>query len=280
MSKEKVCGIYCIENLVNGKKYVGQSVNIYDRKFHHFNELRNGTHHNEFLQHDYNIHKEENFIFYIIKECSKELLDKYEILYIEKFNLLNRDFGYNINPGGAAPHKFSDLELKKRSDSIKEKWNVMDRNTKTRILTSLQDGYKMWINNITEEEKMVLYKRRSATMRSKSQEEKDKINQKRIESRTKTISNRSPERDEEIRKHYSEASKKRWDNTPSETKEALRQTVIKSVYCPQLDRKFDSIKDASTFTSVPSSNIVKVCRGERKYAGKMEDGTQLTWIYL
>ena len=208
-----------------------------------------------------------------------ELIDINKI-NIEKFNLLNRDFGYNINPGGAAPHKFSDLELKKRSDSIKEKWNVMDRNTKTRILTSLQDGYKMWINNITEEEKMVLYKRRSVTMRSKPQEEKDKINQKRIESRAKTISNRSLERDEEIRKHYSEASKKRWDNTPPETKEALRQTIIKSVYCPQLDRKFDSIKDASIFTSAPSSNIVKVCKGERKYAGKTEDGTQLTWIYL
>ena len=31
MAKEKICGIYCIENLVNHKKYIGQSVNIYTR---------------------------------------------------------------------------------------------------------------------------------------------------------------------------------------------------------------------------------------------------------
>ena len=28
---EKISGIYCIENIVNGKKYVGKSNNIYKR---------------------------------------------------------------------------------------------------------------------------------------------------------------------------------------------------------------------------------------------------------
>ncbi len=38
---EKVCGIYCIENKVNGKKYVGQSIDIYKRWKQHRNELNN-----------------------------------------------------------------------------------------------------------------------------------------------------------------------------------------------------------------------------------------------
>lgn len=31
MSEEKICGIYCIENIINGKKYIGQSINIFSR---------------------------------------------------------------------------------------------------------------------------------------------------------------------------------------------------------------------------------------------------------
>lgn len=280
MAKEKVCGIYCIENLINGKKYIGQSVDINDREYHHFNSLRNGTHYNEFLQNEYDLYNEENFIFYIVVECSEDLLDYYEILYIEKFNLLNKNFGYNINPGGANPHYFSEIELQKRSDSIKKKWKTMDDETRCHILNSLQDGYNKWKECITEEEKDALYKRRTETMKSKTSDEIKLINEKRIESRKETIKNRSLEREEEIRKIYSESSKLRWDNTPLEVKEALRQTVIRPVYSPQLDMKFESVKAASVFSSVPSSNIVKVCKGERNYAGKLIDGTKLTWLYI
>ena len=31
MSREKICGIYKIENLVNGKVYIGKSLDIYKR---------------------------------------------------------------------------------------------------------------------------------------------------------------------------------------------------------------------------------------------------------
>ena len=280
MTKEKICGIYCIENLVNGKKYIGQSVDIEDRKYHHFNSLKNGIHYNEFLQQDYNIYKKESFSFYIVVECAEDMLDAYEILYIAKFNLLDKNIGYNINPGGACPHEFSEFELKKRSNSIKQKWDVMDDQTREHIIQSLQNGYQEWIKNITDEEKAELYKRRSITTMLKTKDEKDAINKKRTESIKKTIANRTQERENEVREHYSEASKKRWENTSQDIKEKLRQAIIRPVYCPQLDRIFESIREASIFTSVPSSNIVKVCKGERTYAGKLEDGTKLTWMYI
>lgn len=280
MAKEKICGIYCIENLINGKKYIGQSVDVYDREYHHFNSLKNGTHHNEFLQTEYDLYHEDNFVFYIIIECSEDLLDHYEILYIEKFNLLDKNFGYNISPGGANPHYFSDIELQKRSDSIKKKWEMMDDETRFHVLNSLQAGYDQWRKSVTDEEKADLYKRRTETMKSKTSDEMMLINQKRVLSYKEAIKNRSQEREDEIKKIYSESSKLRWNNTTLEIKEALRQTVIRSVYSPQLDMTFESVKAASTFSSVPSSNIVKVCKGERRYAGKLIDGTQITWMYV
>ena len=156
----------------------------------------------------------------------------------------------------------------------------MDDDTKIHILTSLQDGYNKWKANITDEEKADLYKRRDETMKSKTADEIQSINMKRIASWRETVGNRSPEREEEIRNIYRASSKLRWENTPAEVKEALRQTTIRAVYCPQLNKRFESIKEASIFSSVPSGNIVQVCKGNRNYAGKLPDGTKLTWMYV
>lgn len=43
------CGIYCIINLVNGKKYVGSSVDIYGRLHEHLHNLRHNRAHNAHL---------------------------------------------------------------------------------------------------------------------------------------------------------------------------------------------------------------------------------------
>ena len=50
MAKEKICGIYCIENIINHKKYIGQSQNVFRRMYNHKNLLRNNKHHNSYLQ--------------------------------------------------------------------------------------------------------------------------------------------------------------------------------------------------------------------------------------
>ena len=47
-----VSGIYKITNLLNGKVYVGQSQNVFERKIQHFTALRNGNHENREMQKD------------------------------------------------------------------------------------------------------------------------------------------------------------------------------------------------------------------------------------
>ena len=43
-------GIYKIENKVNGKVYIGQSIDINTRWYNHRKELNGNRHHNEHLQ--------------------------------------------------------------------------------------------------------------------------------------------------------------------------------------------------------------------------------------
>ena len=100
MAKEKICGIYCIENLVNSKKYIGSSINIKNRWYSHKTSLKKGLHHSYKLQRAWNKYGEENFEFKILKEIEidqiKELR-KIEQNYLDKFQSYNFKFGYNVN---------------------------------------------------------------------------------------------------------------------------------------------------------------------------------------
>lgn len=140
------CGwIYCITNLVNGKKYVGQTRNKggYKCRWDDHKKLlrankhvgRNGK--ADHLQNAWNKYGEENFDFILLheiisnteEEC-KNKLDELEIHYIKTWKLLNRDLGYNIADGGGASNNFAGktkeemIEIKsKMSNSHKGKHN-------------------------------------------------------------------------------------------------------------------------------------------------------------
>lgn len=98
MIKEKICGIYCIKNIINNKRYVGQSININSRWEHHISALNNNNHYNSHLQKSWNKYGSESFEFNIVEICDKSLLNEREIYWIEKFNSL--EDGYNETSGG------------------------------------------------------------------------------------------------------------------------------------------------------------------------------------
>jgi len=67
-------GVYQIENLMNGKVYIGSSQNISKRWATHISFLNGGIHSNKHLQNAWNLYGKENFKFTIIEECRKEFL--------------------------------------------------------------------------------------------------------------------------------------------------------------------------------------------------------------
>ena len=103
MTQEKISGIYCIENLINNKKYIGKSIDIYSRWYKHKYELSHNSHYNRYLQHAWNKYGETNFKFYIIETCDADSLDEKEIYYIDLFNThvyFGDGNGYNLTIGG------------------------------------------------------------------------------------------------------------------------------------------------------------------------------------
>lgn len=97
MSEEKICGIYCIENIINGKKYIGQSINIFSRWKQHINKAKSGT--NTALYNAIRKYGKDNFKFYILKKYNKNELSDLEIMYIKKYNT-KAPRGYNMTDGG------------------------------------------------------------------------------------------------------------------------------------------------------------------------------------
>ena len=122
--QERLCGIYKIENKINGKIYIGQSNNIYKRWYSHKNDLKRNVHDNDYLQHAWNKYGEENFEFSIVELCENniDILNSREQFYIDKFNVIDRKFGYNIKP---------------KADN-----SIVDEYTKSKISNTLKGQYK------------------------------------------------------------------------------------------------------------------------------------------
>lgn len=90
--------IYQIINKVDGKRYVGQTIDIERRKKQHFTKLQNNTHPNTKLQQAWNEWGQESFYFDYEEFEDSSILDKKEIETIEKFDSFKN--GYNMTPGG------------------------------------------------------------------------------------------------------------------------------------------------------------------------------------
>ena len=93
MKRKRICGIYKIENLINHKVYIGQSVDIERRFRGHINKE-----HNHHLKHAFKKYGIENFSFEIIKETKD--LDYWEIFLIQIYRATDERYGYNSDFGG------------------------------------------------------------------------------------------------------------------------------------------------------------------------------------
>lgn len=104
-------GVYCIENKVNFKRYVGSSINMKERLRNHKNKLKRNKHVNNYLQNAFNKYGIDNFNFLIICEVqNKDDLLKVEQYYIDLYNSFYDSNGYNIRRDASSNLGFKHAE--------------------------------------------------------------------------------------------------------------------------------------------------------------------------
>lgn len=83
----KICCIYKITNILNGKIYVGSAIDFVSRRYKHLHKLRKNKHENRKLQNAYNKYGEKNFNFDILEEVSdSKYLISVEQIFIDLLN--------------------------------------------------------------------------------------------------------------------------------------------------------------------------------------------------
>lgn len=107
-------GIYCILNIKNENKYIGQSVNIFHRWKDHKRDLEKNSHYNPHLQNAWNSYGGRHFKLLIMEFCEKGVLDHREQYWI---NTLEPE--YNIVMDIFEPSLYWGMNIPKNTDYMK-----------------------------------------------------------------------------------------------------------------------------------------------------------------
>lgn len=244
-----ICGIYKIENLVNGKIYIGQSKHIKQRWSEHKKELKANKHANSYLQRSWNKYGEEKFSHVILEECAESVLDDREKYYIELYKSFDSDFGYNLTDGGGRNKNVS-MHTRKLLSEMNSGVNHPNRKEVVcletgEIFISISDA----ANSIGVDYSAITRCCNGLTGTVKNLHwlfYEDYINKSQIELN-------------EILK-----------------KQNLRN---RKVVCINTGEIFQSIKDAHKRTGVNANTIGQCCSGRRKKAGFDKDGNPQIFVY-
>jgi group I intron endonuclease len=90
-NREVYCGIYAIENILNGDCYFGHSVDIYGRWYGHLEGINNNTHDNIHLMRAFHKYGYDAFVFRIVLLC-----EEFELVYYEQACVDYLNSSYNM----------------------------------------------------------------------------------------------------------------------------------------------------------------------------------------
>ena len=175
-----ICGIYKITNQINGKCYIGQSVNI-AKRWTEYRCKATSKGSEGFESHFYRSIRKyglENFSFEILEECLREELNKKEQFYIAKYHSDQQDYGYNLTPGGDSQgpttRKLTDKQVEEIF-SLLDNSDLSQTEVRQESFLSLSRKYKVSDNAIRKWCKAYNLPSKSSVIKSYSDEEWNEI---------------------------------------------------------------------------------------------------------
>ena len=148
----KKAGVYCITCIVNNKKYIGCSKNIYSRINNHKYSLEKQSlkQENQYFIDDFKKYGYEKFNYEVLEYTSKNLKDK-EFYYINLYDTVNRKKGYNLRRDNSKNGMIPLEETRKKySEAQRERFSKKEERDKIGKRFS-----KFWKENPNIKERMV-----------------------------------------------------------------------------------------------------------------------------
>lgn len=106
-------GIYMIRNKINGKVYIGQTIDLENRWMQHRSRLKCEKHENKHLQAAYNLYGKDAFDYIFLEECNEDQLDEKETFYIQYYDSYNSGYNQDLGGQGCRGYKHSEEEILK-----------------------------------------------------------------------------------------------------------------------------------------------------------------------
>ncbi len=129
--------VYQITNLINGKFYIGSTINYRDRRTRHFYELRHNKHGNARLQHAFNKYGAENFKIEMLTPVTPDELLFMEQCFIDWSKAADRNIGYNISPIASRPDNRGSRRTEEQKRRMSESQRGKKRTPEARLNMSI-----------------------------------------------------------------------------------------------------------------------------------------------
>lgn len=295
-------GIYGIHNIITGKWYVGQAINIRARWNMHRSLLARNEKENIHLLRAWNKYGASAFEWVVLEKCAVELLDEREIFWIAQKDSFRNGYNRTIGGGGNRGFKMSEEQKRKIGTKTAEKWadpnhrkirlaamrTVMDSETYRKKISDA--GKRNWSNPSFKE--MSLHRMHEGAMTPvarKKRSESAKIalanpdtkaklsvaskrNWKNPKYREKLSVLRSIYINEEYRQKHSEISKRQWENEEYRNKVRKQTSAGQRARAPEVLQIetgviFTCASDAAEKLGIKPSHISSVCCGKRVTSG-------------
>lgn len=254
--------IYKITNQINNKVYIGQTLLTPEQRFQkHIQKAKRKT--NRYLYDAMNLYGYNNFNIEIIDNCiDRNEMNTKEMFWISFYNSNNKNYGYNMTPGGGGgrmtPEIYEKIAAKHRGVPLSEEHKKKISNAnKGRI--------------ISEEHKLVISK--AQTGKILSEEHKQKLHEihkgcpffagKHHTDATKQILSLKATGVKKHSKEEKEKRKKRWLSVQNPN----YKEVDKNLLLQYIKEGLNNFEIAKKFTCSPPTIIEKI----KKYFGMLPD---------
>lgn len=253
---EIISGIYCIENLISGNKYVGKSNNIYKRWADEVRALNKQEFHNIHVQRSWNKYSEDAFRFYILDICDISELSQKEQYWINKLDTYHNGYNQTLGGEGSIGAVCSEEKRQKIRDA-----HIGEKNFNVRPVYCVELNQTFW----GAKEAEILYR------------DLYKVKANGICMCCKGKQSYHGKLPDGTRLHWCYDDEKEDFTIPAINRE-------QAVYCNELDEIFYNISMAvkdSRVIGAYNANITACCNNHPQHqtCGKLSDGTKLTWRY-